>query len=417
MRNIWVQEGAVARREIGAGDGPGLYWAPESIDKKNGTRSSSRTAYYDPVTRRTNLHLLTGHTVDEILFQKLRATGVRIISKKDNSISEVYAKKEIIIAAGAIQTPQLLQVSGIGPKTVLQAAGIKVKKDLPAVGANFQDHATVMTLFSLSRQTFPNFDTITTNETYNATAWAEYEAHRTGPVAAGSGSSAIAYSLSDLTSSASSIARALLNQKARDYLPAIYTTSRSLLRGVEAQRAILAKRYTSNTSRVASGGIPGTGFAFTPFLKPASRGTVTLDPENPHGLPVVQYNTLSNPVDASILVALTRRTRRFWSSPRVAAAFGDISEVQPGSQYQSDEEILGALRAGNLRPGLAHPVGTCAMMPEELGGCVGSDLRVHGVGGLSVVDASVMPLIPGAPLQATVYAVAEKAADFIKRRA
>jgi choline dehydrogenase-like flavoprotein len=417
MREIWKQEGAIPRVDLGAGEGPGLYWAPESIDKKNGTRSSSRTAYYDPVRRRSNLHLLTGHTVDQILFQRLRATGVKIISRKDNRVSEVFARKEVILAAGAIQTPQLLQISGIGPKDVLNAAGIKVKKDLAAVGANFQDHATVLTLFSLSRQTFPNWDTITTNETFNATAWAEWEAHRTGPVAAGSGSSAISYSLSDLTSSAGSIARSLLSQKAQDYLPPVYSTSRPLVRGFEAQRAILAKHYTSKSASVASGGILGTGFAFTPFLKPTSRGFITLDPSNPHGFPIVHYNTLSNPVDASILLALLRRTRRFWSSPLVTAAFGNITEVQPGSQYQTDEELLGALRAGGLMPGLAHPSCTCAMIPEELGGCVGSDLKVHGIEGLSVVDASIQPLVPGAPLQPTVYAVAEKAADLIKGRA
>jgi choline dehydrogenase-like flavoprotein len=417
MRELWRRDGVMPGVELSAGIGPGLYWAAESIDKRDGTRSSSRKAYYDPVRTRSNLHLLTRHTADEVLFQGLKATGVRVISARDNATFEVYAKKEVILAAGAVQTPQLLQISGIGPKEVLQAAGIKVKKSLPGVGANFQDHATIRTLYTLSQQTFPNFDTITVNETFNATAWAEYEEKRTGPVAAGSGSTAVQFSLSQLTASARSIAQKLLGQRAGDYLPSIYSSYRSLVRGFEAQRKILAAYYTSNSTAVGSGGILGTGFAFTPFLKPASRGTVTLNPEDPRGLPIVQYNTLSNPTDGDILLAMLRRTRRFWVRSDVGAAFGPVEEAAPGEQYQTDEELLSVLRGGLLMPGLAHPSCTCAMMPEDLGGVVDSDLKVHGVQHLSVVDASVMPLIAGAPLQASVYAVAEKAADLIKSRA
>jgi choline dehydrogenase-like flavoprotein len=130
---------------------------------------------------------------------------------------------------------------------------------------------------------------------------------------------------------------------------------------------------------------------------------------------VVQYNTLLNPVDADIILAMVKHARSFWGSPRLAI-LGPV-ELLPGQQFQTDDEIMaGLIQHGVLWPSLAHPSGTCAMMPEGLGGCVDPTLKVYGFGKLSVVDASILPMIPSAPLQATMYAVAEKAADLIKSR-
>lgn len=199
--------------------------------------------------------------------------------------------------------------------------------------------------------------------------------------------------------------------------------------------------FNSTTSAITTNPFKGNGLSPAPFLKPLSRGTVTLtplpDPADSGGgreerrggkekgpgpgkggdLPLVQYNTLQNPLDSELILAIVRHTRRFWTaSPALADAFAPATELLPGPQYQTDAEILQKLRAdrGVFWPSLAHPVGTCAMMPEGEGGCVDPRLRVYGVGGLRVVDASVMPLIVGTVLQATVYAVAEKAADVIK---
>ncbi|KAF1955148.1 alcohol oxidase [Byssothecium circinans] len=416
FRDAWSKEpGVTVKRELNAGGGPGLHWAPSTIDRRDQTRATARKEYYDPINAtRPNLHLLTGHVVEEILFQRSKASGIRALSRQDNSTYEVYAKKEVILAAGAVQTPQLLQVSGVGPKDVLEGAGITVKKDMPAVGANFQDHATILASFNLSHQSFPDPNSVVANATFNASAWEEYFEHRTGPVTTGSSNGAISFSLSQLVPSARSVAEKLLSQRAEQYLPSVYGY-RPLLRGFEAQRKILAKGFISNSSSISSGAVVGNGFAATPFLKPASRGTVTLDPTNPRGLPIVQYNTLMNPVDSDIILAMLKRTRAYWKSPELAR-FEPV-EATPGAQYQTDEEIMSALRRGFIMPGLAHPSCTCAMLPEALGGCVGSDLTVYGIENLSIIDASILPLIPGAPLQATMYAVAEKAADLIKARA
>jgi choline dehydrogenase-like flavoprotein len=297
-----------------------------------------------------------------------------------------------------------------------------VKKDLPAVGANFQDHPTTLLLFSLSNQSFPNPDTIATNATYNATVWAEYLAHRTGPIASGFGNTIVAYSLHQLTSPADASSRAarLLAQDPLSHLPEIYATSPALLQGFLAQRAILARRFNSSDTAITATPFRGNGISPAPLLHPVSRGTVTLNPNLTNGggggLPTVQYHTFQNPLDAENVVSIVRRVRKFWASPAMAVLGSPPREIAPGEGLQTDEEILGKLRAdrGVFWPSLAHPSGTCAMMPERLGGCVGADLRVYGVKGLRVVDASTVPLIVGYGLQATVYAVAEKAADLIK---
>ena len=182
----------------------------------------------------------------EILFHPghdLTAKGVRITSRLDGKIRNVYAKKEVILAAGAVMTPQLLQVSGLGPAKILGAANITVKKDMPGLGANYQDHATTMTRYTLANQSFPNPDTIFLNATYNATVWTEYLTNKTGPIAGASATTLLLLSLPQLSSlsSASSLSARLLSQNPAQYLPPIYSSHPALLTGYKAQRAILAK--------------------------------------------------------------------------------------------------------------------------------------------------------------------------------
>ncbi|KAK3316986.1 hypothetical protein B0H66DRAFT_641715 [Apodospora peruviana] len=403
------------------GNGPGAYWTPSTIDARDATRSTSRKGYYDPVNAtRTNLRLITGQTVKEILFSNdkpLTAKGVRIVSALDNKSRNVYARKEVILAAGAVQSPQLLLVSGIGPGVQLRAAGIKVRKDTPAVGANYQDHATTMIRYTLAQQSFPNPDTIFTNATYNDTVWAEYLSNKTGAIAGASATTLLLLSLPQLSnfSSASSVSARYLAQNPSTYLPSTY--SAPLIEGYKAQRRILAKRLTSTSASVVAHALLGNGFFPGPLLKPLSRGTLVLNASDPYNFPIIQYNTLMNPLDGENIVSIVRHARRFFASPEFVPV-SPVMELVPGAQYSTDEQILDALTSDPmvLWPTLGHPSGTCAMMPERLGGCVGPDLKVYGVKGLSVVDASVIPLIPGGALQATVYAVAEKAGDLIKAR-
>jgi choline dehydrogenase-like flavoprotein len=140
-----------------------------------------------------------------------------------------------------------------------------------------------------------------------------------------------------------------------------------------------------------------------------------LNSSNPSGQPIVEYNTFANAIDATLLVECIRYIRGFYKQHRVA--WYDPKEILPGANIESDNEILASLiDNGLVSPTTYHPSGTCALGLEKEGGCVGADLLVYGTKRLSVVDASIMPLIPATHLQLTVYAVAEKASDIIKAR-
>lgn len=272
--DIYRQEpGLQLPGESNAGCGPGAYWFPSTIDARDMTRSTARKACYDPVNRtRSNLHLLTGQTAQEILFEELRATGVRFVSGADNSSHQVYASKEVIVAVGAIQTPQLLQASGIGQATVLRRAGVQVKKDLPGVGANLQDHPTVRLYFNLSRQSFPNPDSIANDPDYNATVWAEYYDNKTGPITVTRSSTQVLLSLAQVlgknATQADSMIQDFMSQEPAPYLPDIYHSSPQLMAGFLAQRAALAELLTSPNASVYQAPISGTGRSPTVLLKP-----------------------------------------------------------------------------------------------------------------------------------------------------
>lgn len=198
-----------------------------------------------------------------------------------------------------------------------------------------------------------------------------------------------------------------LAQDAARQLPAGYTPEQ--VRGYEAQRAVLADSMTRTDNAVLEMPFQATGNFFLVSTKPASRGTVLLDLAHADGVyaePVLDYGALANPVDALVLAGSVRWARRVHETESVRAAFAPV-ELSPGANVTSDEALVAAVRRTGSAT-TAHLSGTCAMMPRELGGVVDPELRVYGVTGLSVVDASVQPLIPGAHLCATVYAVAEK---------
>lgn len=415
---IWASfraEGVPLPKEGASGTAVGAYWITSDIDPATETRSHSRKAYYDPVASRSNLNLVTGTTVNEILFDGPTANGIQCVSRADQSVTTVFAKREVIMAAGGVFTPQLLQLSGLGPKDVLTAAGVKVKKDFPAVGSNFQDHANLNMFFGLSNQSFPNPLSLSTNATYNASAWNEYVTQKTGPYTYPHSSSLSFLSLSEITQDYASIVSTLKAQNSPTYLPSAYSDS-GLLKGYNAQKAIIANMLSGNDA--AAGEIPMSAFglAISALQRPSSRGTITLDPANKYGPPIVQFNTFMNPVDKTIMMAMVRWTRKHWAREELAQ-FSPV-ELSPGSSAQTDDEIINALvQGGAIGPSFAHPSCSCPMMPADMGGVVGSDLLVYGVKHLSIVDASIMPMIPATHLQATMYAIAEKAADVIKARA
>jgi choline dehydrogenase-like flavoprotein len=260
------------------------------------------------------------------------------------------------------------------------------------------------------------------NQTFNQQALDAYLNHRTGPYTKAQGSSAAFLTLEMITNQASSMINTLINQNPTDYLPAAYKASKQLVAGFVAQRAILAAQLRLGQVAMLEFPFSGSGSVPNALQKPLSRGTITLNATNPHGEPAVLYGAFTNPFDKMQLGASVRWTRKVFADKNLA--YLNPVELTPGPSAQSDDQIFnGILTAQSpfggsaIAPTFAHPSCSCPMMPQILGGVVDPTLQVYGTKKLSIVDCSIIPIIPAAHLQATMYAVAEKAADLIKARA
>lgn len=245
-------------------------------------------------------------------------------------------------------------------------------------------------------------------------AWDEYEANKTGPFTHTWGNRVVFTSLQDLDSEYELVAEAVRAQDALKYLPAVYADNPALLEGFLRQREVMQSQYLSPQAGIVEfsfGGAPSFPVA---LQKPLSRGTIAINSTNadPSIPPLIDFNAASNPIDMRIISRALRKARAFMASESVSSL--EPVEVSPGPTIESDADIEVVMRESVLSPSFDHPVGTAAMMPRELGGVVDNGLRVYGVDGLWVVDASVMPLLPAAHTQATVYAVAERAAELIR---
>jgi choline dehydrogenase-like flavoprotein len=301
---------------------------------------------------------------------------------------------------------------------VLKAAGVNVRVELDAVGSNFQDHPYATVVFNTTTNTFPNQNSLATNATFNATAWAEYVANKTGPYtyARGNGNALAFISLPDMTNDTNAIVSSLNSQKDKSYLLAVYKSNKKLLKGFAQQRAIIASILKRRDAAVTEFPVPADStYGLVGVEKPLSHGTVYLNASNPTGTPEVIHNAFVNPIDRTIMAIGLRFFRTVWARSELDRF--QISETVPGAQYTTDETIYNALLAlALLSPTLAHPSGSCPMMPEGASGCVSDTLMVYGTQHLSVIDASIIPIIPSCHLQATMYGMGEKAADIIKAR-
>jgi len=201
-----------------------------------------------------------------------------------------------------------------------------------------------------------------------------------------------------------SIAADIEGQNAAKLLPD--GTDPTVIAGYGAQLMLMAKAARSKNTAWIQFPLRGTESSYIFDIHPLSRGSVTIDPSDPNGEPLVDYRSLSNPVDLRVMVELFKTVRAYFKRAGSIQTLSPV-EISPGANVTSDEEIAKYMTA-NFGPSAYHPVGTCAKMPKDIGGVVDEDLRVHGIRGLTVADASIMPLIVGATTQSTVYAIAEK---------
>ena len=347
------------------------------MNQRNGKRWSAVRAFLDPIKGRSNLTILTEASVREICFDdnpiEPTATGVKV--RHDGHEQLFHANNEVILAAGAIASPQLLQLSGIGASEVLHKHDIKTLIELPGVGENLQDHLQIRTIYSVD-------NTVTLNQRAR-TPWGmalmglEYFLRKTGPLTMPP-SQLGAFAKSDPSQSTANIEWHVQPLSLDKFGSPLH-------------------KYNAITPSVCN-------------VRPTSRGQISLRDRNPDSAPLIQPNYLSTAEDRATAVAGLKFTREIMAAPALAPFAPH--ELKPGAHLITDDDLAQA--AGDLGTTIFHPVGTCKMGKDSMA-VVDDQLRVRGVHRLRVVDASIMPTITSGNTNAPTVMIAEKGADFIRK--
>ncbi|GAB7358183.1 hypothetical protein MBLNU230_g0337t1 [Neophaeotheca triangularis] len=413
----WNSIGLANQSNPQAGNANGALYSPLHYNAANQSRSSAADAHYRFVGGlRDNYHIVTGSAVSKIKFDENKvATSVEYISRETNETSTASACREVLLAAGVI-SPQILQLSGVGPVSLLESLKIPVVEALEGVGRNFQDQPSMYMGFEFRSENypFPTPDWVETNGSWLAEQVEIYNANRTGPMTLPyySGSTAAFLALSDVTTNRTEFERIINDVHSFDVATLLADEiDESILAGYKAQAKLIAELYKSPNATVQEVVWSGADYVPIAMLKPLSCGTVMINSTDIRDPPLFDYGTFTHPTDLDIAILALKRTRA-WAASAPMQTLG-VTESLPGANITSDTDIQSAIR-GFASGTWQHQTSGNSMLPRELGGVVDPQLRVYGVRGLRVVDASVMPLVPGSHTSSTVYAVAEKAADVIK---
>ncbi|CRL18610.1 Glucose-methanol-choline oxidoreductase [Penicillium camemberti] len=391
------------------GTGTGPFMSPGAVDPVTHIRSHSAAAYLGPeIQARSNLRVMTGAWVEKIIIEKGNngdsavATGVRF--SKDSDVYTVSVAKEVILAAGTTQSSQILELSGVGDEALLKSHGIPTVINNPSVGENLQDHGTVSFGYEVA-DGMPSGD-MARDPAISVAAMAAYQKDGSGPLGMVPLISAFMplVEIEDertqlLEKVQASINSPDISRAHKKQYEAVYT----LLQNPDepSTQFILAPfqllpRQGESPKILFSLGHPGFFISLLSVLSyPLSRGSVHIQSSDPKVAPLIDHGILRHPVDLEIQA---RHRRRRLHSPEPLADLKKAKEL-------CKELILS----------MYHVSGTCAMMPQEDGGVVDSYLKVYGSSNIRVVDASIFPLEPRGNIQATVFAVAEKASDIIKQ--
>ena len=369
-----VAAGAPRARDYNVGEPDGV--APLQLSTRNGLRCSAATGYLRPARSRPNLTVMSGALVTRIVFEGKRARGVEFVRGGVTTVAR--ATREVLVCAGAIRSPQILELSGLGDAAILQQYGIEAIGHLPGVGENLQDHLMPRIAFECNIRSTIN--DMLGSPWRMGKALARYALCRDGLFATPS-LTALAY--------------------LRSQPDAPHTDIRIQLGHVSSTNRFSVSR--------ATGIDPHSGFHLGGyFIFPRSRGRLHIRSRNPDEPPRIEPRYLTDPYDREAMVRTLRILRRVAAQPALARFI--VREVRPGRDVEADEALLDFAR--DTGQTCWHPSGTCAMGAGPMA-VVDPRLKVHGIAGLRVVDASVMPLLVSSNTNVPTIAIAEKAADLI----
>jgi choline dehydrogenase len=376
FRDAAVQAGLLRNDDFNRGSNEGVGYF--EVNQKAGIRWNASKAFLHPVRNRGNLQVMVKALAQHLLFDGARCTGVRV-RRGDGSVADLLARREVILAAGSIGSPGLLERSGIGQPQMLAQAGIAVKHALTGVGENLQDHLQIRMAFKV--RNVKTLNTLANSWLGKAQIGLEYLLRRSGPM---------------------SMAPSQLGAFARS----------------SSTHARPNVQYHVQPLSLDAFGQPLHNFnAFTASvcnLRPVSRGSVHIDHSAPEAPPCIVPNYLSAPQDRMVAAQSIKLTRRIAAQPALAKY--QPEEFKPGPEIQSDDEL--AVAAGHIATTIFHPVGTCKMgLASDAQAVVDAQGRVHGVAGLRVADASIMPTITSGNTNAPTLMIAEKIAAAITQSA
>ncbi|HAK51411.1 MAG TPA: choline dehydrogenase, partial [Gammaproteobacteria bacterium] len=342
------------------------------MNQRRGVRWSGTKAFLRPIMSRPNLTVMTKAQVHKVMISERRATGIQLVDEFGSS-ETMQARREVVLAAGSIGSPQLLQLSGIGSGELLRDSGIDVEHELPGVGENLQDHLQIRTVYGVS-------NTTTLNRRANsivglASMAMEYALLRSGP----------------LTMPPSQLG--------------------AFAKSDEDQPSANMEWHVQPLSLDKFGEPLHKFDAITPSvcnLRPTSRGSVRIISNRAEDHPAINLNYLSTEADRKVAIAGLTYTRRIMAAQALARY--SPQELKPGVGCQTEEELAQA--AGDLGTTIFHPVGTCKMGNDPMA-VVDDRLQVHGVSNLRVIDASIMPSITSGNTNAPTVMIAEKGAEYI----
>ena len=342
---------------------------------RNGLRCSTARAFLNPVKNRPNLDIVTHALVDKVLIENTKTVGIATSIKGDQRRYRLNPGGEVILSAGAIGSPQILQLSGIGPGALLQNLGIEVVKDLAGVGANLQDHLQIRTVYEVNVPTL--------NEEINSLfgrmmIGMKYVFARSGPMSMG----------------ASQVC--------------IFARSNDHVETPDIQYHF--QPLSADKPGIEMHPFPGVTLSVCQ-LRPESRGRIEIISPDPKAYPAIHPNYLSAERDCQTAIDALKFTRRLVKTKALKSYI--VREHLPGPGVETDEQLLDSAR--NIAQTIYHPTSTCKMGTDPMS-VVDERLRVHGISSLRVADASIMPTITSGNTNAPTIMIAEKAADMILDR-